>query len=65
MIIIFLLKRKKIGSLDYEEFNFWMSKNYTSGDKTFFNNLFKFAPASILNIDENLNITIKNNFKNL
>ena len=41
-----------------------MSKNYTSGDKTFFNNLFKFAPASILNIDENLNITIKNNFKN-
>ena len=60
----FFIKKKKISSLDYEEFNFWMSKNYTSGDKTFFNNLFKFAPASILNIDENLNITIKNNFKN-
>ena len=59
----FFLK-KKIAKLDSDEFNFWMSKNYTSGDKTFFKDLYKLPPASNLNIDQNFNLKIKNNFKN-
>ena len=57
------LNRKKIGTLNVEEFNFWMSKNYTSGDRTFFNDLYKMPPSSILYINENLELNIRNNFK--
>ena len=43
----YLIKINKIKILNNEEFNFWKSKNYTSGDDTFFKNLKKFPPASI------------------
>lgn len=60
----FFIKKKKLGNLDEEEFNFWKSKNYTSGDKSLFINLFKLPPATTLSINKVFDIKINYNFRN-
>lgn len=59
----YFLKKNKIGFINKEEFNFWESKNYTSGDETFFNGLKKIPPSSLVTFNSN-GLKLKNIFLN-
>ncbi len=61
-------KKKNFFKLDKNGFNFYKLKNYTPGNKTFLNGIFKFQPGSIFSIKNSGDLFSKRyylNYKNI
>ena len=64
---IYKKKKKNFFKIDENTFNFFKLKNYTPGNTTFLNGIFKFQPASNYSIKNSNKFIIKNyylNYKN-